>query len=98
MGKYASHEELAGNAPPEYRDRTTQEVYRSGLSRIAPPGMRPKETRCRRFEERTDFGASVRWHHNYDVAMFGGTCIERPTSESKQRALEMEFRRKQEEQ
>ena len=97
MGKYASHEELAGNAPPGYRDRTTQEVYRSGLSRIAPPGMRPKETRCRRFEERTDFGASVRWHHNYDVAMFGGTCIERPTSESKQRALEMEFRRKQEE-
>ena len=98
MGKYASHEELAGNAPPEYRDRTTQEVYRSGLSRIAPPGMKPKETRCRRFEERTNFGASVRWHHNYDVAMFGGTCIERPTSESKQRALEMEFRRKQEEQ
>ena len=98
MGKYADHNELAGNAPPEYRDRTTQEVYRSGLSRIAPPGTRPKETRCRRFEERTDFRASVRWHHNYDVAMFGGTCIERPTSESKQRALEMEFRRKQEEQ
>jgi len=97
MGKYAHHNELAGNAPPEYRDKTTQEVYRKGLSQIAPPGMRPKETRCRRFEERTDFGASVRWHHNYDMAMFGGTCIELPTSESKQRALEMEFRRKQEE-
>jgi len=94
VGKYASHEELAGNAPAEYRDNTTEEVYRSGLSRIAPPGMRPKEVRCRRFEERTDFNASVRWHHNYDIAMFGGSDIERPTSESKQRALEMEFRRK----
>jgi hypothetical protein len=56
--------------------------------------MRPKEVRCRRFEERTDFDASVRWHHNYDVAMFGGSDIERPTSESKQRTLEMEFRRR----
>jgi hypothetical protein len=88
MGKYASHEDLGANAPPEYRDKTTQQVYRT------PRGMRPKETRCRRFEERTDFDASVRWHHNYDMAMFGGSDIERPTSESKQRALEMEFRRR----
>ena len=94
MGKYASHAELAGNAPPGYRDRTTQEVYRDGLSRIAPPGMRPKGTRCRRFEERTDFDASVRWHHNYDLAMFGGTDIARPSAETKQRTLEMEFRRR----
>ena len=93
MGKYASHDELAGNAPPDYRGQTTEEVYRKGLSRIAPPGMRPKESRCKRYDERTGFDASVTWHHNWDIAMFGGTEIERPTSESKQRTLEMEFRR-----
>ena len=96
MGKYASHEEMAGNAPPDYREHTTEEVYHEGLSRIAPPGMRPKKTRCRKYGERTDFGASVRWHYNYDLAMFGGTEIERPTSETKQRELEIEFRRKRE--
>ena len=94
MGKYASHDELAGNAPPDYRDNTTLEVYRRGLSRIAPPGMRPKDARCQRYDERTDFDASVKWHHNWDVAMFGGTDVERPTAEQKQRSLEMEFRRR----
>jgi hypothetical protein len=94
MGKYASHDELAGNAPPDYRDNTTQEVYRGGLSRIAPPGMRPKETRCRRFEERTDFDASVRWHYNYDLAMFGGTEIGHPTAGTKQMTLEEMHRRR----
>ena len=94
MGKYTSHEDMGANAPPGYRDRTTQEVYRGGLSRIAPPGMRPKETRCHRFEEKTDFDASVRWHHNYDLAMFGGTDIERPTAGTKQMRLEETYRRR----
>ena len=94
MGKYASHDEWAGNAPPDYRDNTTLEVYRRGLSRIAPPRMRPKETRCQRYDERTGFDASVKWHHNWDVAMFGGTDVERPTAEQKQRTIEMEFRRR----
>ena len=94
MGKYASHDELAANAPPEYREKTTEQSYLRGMSRIAPPGMRPKATRGRKFDQRTDFGVSTRWHHNWDVAMFGGTDIESPTSEEKQRTLEMEFRRR----
>ena len=76
------------------KEKTTVQSYLRGMSRIAPPGMRPKATRGRKFDQRTDFGVSTRWHHNWDMAMFGGTDIESPTSESKQRTLEMEFRRR----
>ncbi len=88
MGKYANHEELGVNAPINYREDTTSESYNEGMSRIAPPGMKPKETRGRRFEEKTDFKASVKWHRRWDTAMFGGTDIPAPTSETKQMALE----------
>jgi len=88
MGKYANHEELGVNAPMNYREDTTSDVYLQGLSKIAPPGMKPKAVRGKRFEERTDRGASARWHHNWDMAMFGGTDIPAPTAESKQMALE----------
>jgi hypothetical protein len=50
--------------------------------------MKPKTSRGQRFEERTDRQASVKWHHNFDVAMFGGTDIAQPGSENKQMALE----------
>jgi len=90
-GKYTSHEEFGANAPINYRDDTTSESYLTGMSRIAPPGMKPKATRGLRFEERTDHQASTRWHHNYDVAMFGGTEIGAPGSESKQLALEKQI-------
>jgi len=94
MGKYANHNDLAGNAPPEYRDETTSEAFLKGMSRIAPPGMKPRAARGKKFEQKTGFDTSARWHHNWDMAMFGGTDIERPTSESKQRTLETEFRRR----
>ncbi len=87
-GKYTNHEEFGANAPINYREDTTSEVYLKGMSRIAPPGMKPKVARGERFEEHTDHKASTKWHHNYDVAMFGGTEIGAPGSESKQLALE----------
>jgi hypothetical protein len=83
MGKYASHEEFGINAPINYR-----ESYLKGMSLIAPPGMRPKQAKGRKFEEKSDFKASTRWHRNFDIAMFGGTEIPAPSSESKQMALE----------
>lgn len=90
-GKYTSHEEFGANAPINYREDTTSESYLTGMSRIAPPGMKPRVARGQRFEERTDRKTSVKWHHNYDVAMFGGTEIGVPGSESKQLALEKQI-------
>ena len=88
MGRYANHEELGVNAPINYREDTTSESYLEGMLRIALPRMKPKEMRGRRFEEKTDRRASAKWHHNWDVAMFGGTEIAAPGTETKQQALE----------
>jgi len=86
--KYRDHEEFGANAPINWRDKTTSESYLKGMSGIAPPGMKPKEQKGKRFEERTEEKKSAKWHRNYDIAMFGGTDIPLPTSESKQMALE----------
>ena len=88
MGKYANHEEFGINAPINYREDTTSESFLKGMSTIAPPGMKPKETRGRKFEEKTDFKASARWHRNFDVAMFGGSDIGTADFESRQLSLE----------
>ncbi len=88
MGKYASHDEFGARAPVSYREDTTSESYLEGMSRIAPAGMRPKASRGRRFEEKTDFQASARWHRNYDLAMFGGSDIEALDYGSRQLGLE----------
>jgi hypothetical protein len=88
MGRYASHEEFGVNAPINYREDSTSESYLTGMMAIAPPGMKPKEVRGRKFEEKTDFKASAKWHRNYDVAMFGGSDVDVPGSDSKQLNLE----------
>ena len=87
MGKYASHEEFGVNAPINYREDTTMEALFKGMTAITPPGMRPKQLRGRKFEEKTDFKASSRWHRNFDIAMFGGSDIG-DNSESGQMTLE----------
>ncbi len=88
MGKYANHEEFGVNAPINYREDSTSESFLKGMSAIAPPGMKPKESRGRRFEEKTDFKASARWHRNFDVAMFGGSDVGAGNSEAGQMSLE----------
>lgn len=88
MGKYAGHEEFGANAPINYREDTTSESFLKGMSAIAPPGMKPKQGRGQRFEERTDFKASARWHRNFDMAMFGGSDIEAPDYDASQMSLE----------
>jgi len=88
MGKYANHEEFGVNAPINYREDTTSESFLNGMSAISPPGMRPKLSRGRKFEEKTDFKASARWHRNFDLAMFGGSDIESKDYESGQMSLE----------
>jgi hypothetical protein len=88
MGKYRNHEEFGGNAPMNWRERTTSQAYLEGMSGIAPPGMKPRVHRGKRFEENTDKPESTKWHHNYDIAMFGGTDIPLPTSQTKQATLE----------
>ena len=88
MGKYANHEEFGVNAPINYREDTTSESFLKGMSAIAPPGMKPKGSRGRKFEEKTDFKASARWHRNFDVAMFGGSDIGTGNSEAGQLSLE----------
>ena len=88
MGKYANHEEFGVNAPINYREDTTSESYLKGMSVIAPPGMKPKEMRGQRFEGKTDFRASTTWHRSFDIAMFGGSEVNAPGSESKQMNLE----------
>ena len=87
MGKYSNHEEFGVNAPINYREDTTSEKYLGGMSVIAPPGMKPRVARGRKFEDKTDFKASARWHRNFDVAMFGGSDIN-ADSESGQMSLE----------
>jgi len=87
VGKYANHEEFGVNAPINYREDTTSQAYLNGMSSIAPPGMKPKALRGKRFEDKTDFKASARWHRNFDVAMFGGSDIN-ADSESGQMSLE----------
>ena len=91
MGKYANHEEFGANAPINYREDTTSESFLQGMSAIAPPGMKPKESRGRKFEEKTDFKASARWHRNFDLAMFGGTDIDVGNFESGQMSLEQKL-------
>lgn len=91
MGKYANHEEFGGNAPINYREDTTSESFLNGMSAISPPGMRPKVSRGKKFEEKTDFKASATWHKNFDVAMFGGSDIGTPDYEAKQMNLEKIF-------
>ena len=88
MGKYANHEEFGINAPINYREDTTSESFLKGMSAIAPPRMKPKETRGHKFEEKTDFKASARWHRNFDLAMFGGSDIGTADFESRQMTLE----------
>jgi len=88
MGKYANHEEFGGNAPINYREDTTSESFLNGMTAIAPPGMMPKLVRGRKFEEKTDFKASARWHRNFDLAMFGGSDVDAPGSDAKQLNLE----------
>ena len=88
MGKYADHEEFGANAPINYREDTTSESFLKGMAAISPPGMKPKSMRARRFEEKTDFKASARWHRNFDLAMFGGTDIGTSDFESRQMSLE----------
>jgi hypothetical protein len=88
MGKYANHEEFGVNAPINYREDTTSESFLDGLSTIAPPGMKPKASKGKKFEEKTDFKASARWHRNFDVAMFGGSDIGAADFESRQMSLE----------
>jgi len=87
MGKYANHEEFGVNAPINYREDTTSQSFLEGMTIIAPSGMRPKVARGRKFEEKTDFKASARWHRNFDIAMFGGSDIGE-NSESGQMSLE----------
>ena len=88
MGKYANHDEFGVNAPINYREDTTSESYLNGMTAIAPPGMKPKQVRGRKFEEKTDFKTSARWHRNFDLAMFGGSDIESKDFESGQMSLE----------
>ena len=88
MGKYANHEDFGASAPVVYREDTTSESFLKGMSAIAPPGMKPKETRGHKFEEKTDFKASARWHRNFDMAMFGGSDIGTADFESGQLSLE----------
>jgi len=88
MGKYANHEEFGINAPINYREDTTSESFLKGMHAIAPPGMKPKESRGRKFEEKTDSKASARWHRNFDMAMFGGSDIGTADFESRQMSLE----------
>jgi len=88
MGKYANHEEFGVNAPINYREDTTSESFLNGMSAIAPPGMKPKASKGKKFEEKTDFKASARWHRNFDLAMFGGSDIESKDYESGQMSLE----------
>ena len=88
MGKYANHEEFGGNAPVKYREDTTSESFLKGMSAIAPPGMKPRESRGRKFEEKTDFKASATWHRNFDLAMFGGSDIGTTDFMSGQMSLE----------
>ena len=88
MGKYANHEEFGVNAPINYREDTTNESYLKGMLAITPPGMKPKTIRGQRFEHNTDFKASAAWHRNFDIAMFGGSDVDVPGSESKQIDLE----------
>ncbi|MBI2849759.1 MAG: hypothetical protein HYX80_01795 [Chloroflexi bacterium] len=88
MGKYANHEEFGGNAPVRYREDTTSESFLKGMSVIAPPGMKAKAARGKKFEEKTDFKASATWHRNFDVAMFGGSDIGTQDYEAKQMDLE----------
>jgi hypothetical protein len=73
MGKYSNHQEFGANAPINYREDTTSESYLNGMSVITPPGMKPKQSKAKKFEEKTDCTASARWHHNFDFAMFGGS-------------------------
>ena len=91
MGKYANHEEFGVNAPINYREDTTSQSYLDGMTVIAPPGMRPRVSRGRKFEERTDFKASARWHHHFDVAMFGGSDIADRDFASGQMSLEQKL-------
>jgi hypothetical protein len=89
--KYRDHEQFGANAPINWREKTTSGAYLEGMSKIAPPGMKPREQRGRHFEGRTTEPESARWHHNYDIAMFGGTEIPKPTYQSKQLRLEEEL-------
>ncbi len=88
MGKYASHDEFGAKAPVKYREDTTAERYQEGMSTIAPQGMKPKASRAKRFEEKTNLPASARWHRNFDLAMFGGSDIEGKDARSGQMSLE----------
>jgi hypothetical protein len=50
--------------------------------------MKPRQSRGKKFEEKTDFKASARWHRNFDVAMFGDSDIGTAGFESRQMSLE----------
>ncbi len=91
MGKYRDHYQFGANAPRNWRDTTTVDSYLLGLGQVAPPGMRPRRVRGERFQQNTREPQSAKWHHNYDHAMFDGTCIPRPTHQAKQLELEAEI-------
>ena len=88
MGKYANHDEFGVNAPINYREDTTSESFLKGMSAITPPGMKPRASRGKKFEEKTGFKVSARWHRNFDLAMFVGSDIEGRDFESGQMSME----------
>ena len=88
MHKYKNHQEFGSNAPINWQEKATSEVYLEGLSKIAPEGMKPRVRRGQQFATKTGKPESAKWHHNYDLAMFGGTEISQPDVEPQQMPLE----------
>ena len=61
---YATWADLERNVPIAYREAATAESFREGMSRIAPPGMRPREGRVSSYERGVDGKAEMmveRW-------------------------------------
>jgi hypothetical protein len=69
MAKYASWAELERNVPIAYKEGATPDAYRSGMTVIAPTGMKVREGRVSNYGRAVD-GKAELVVSRYKRAMF----------------------------
>lgn len=62
---YANFADLQAQAPEKLRRKATQEAFQTGMTRVAPPGTKPRPERVKNFHTDPEL-----WLQEWKAAMF----------------------------